>query len=99
MENKQLFQISENGFDCGQVEQYITLLKNEYKKVYEYAKAVESNNDKLKAICRSLSDENKALKAANGKIKTADNVSGIEKIAKLNSEIAKEIELIRTQEK
>lgn len=99
MENKQLFQISENGFDCAQVEQYITLLKNEYKKVFEYAKAVESNNDKLKNICRSLSEENKALKAASGKVKAADNVSGLDKIAKLNSEIAKEIEALRSQDK
>lgn len=99
MENKQLFQISENGFDCEQVDQYISLLKNEYKKVYEYAKAVESNNDKLKAICRSLSDENKALKASSGKSKSSDNLNGIEKIAKLNNEIAKEIELMRSQDK
>ena len=99
MDNKQLFQISENGFDCEQVEQYINLLKNEYKKVFEYAKAVESNNDKLKNICRSLSDENKALKSACGKTKAADNVSGIDKIAKLNAEIAKEIEAMRSQVK
>lgn len=99
MDNKQLFQTSENGFDCDQVEQYINLLKNEYKKVFEYAKAVESNNDKLKSICRSLSEENKALKAAGGKAKAADNVSGIDKIAKLNAEIAKEIEAMRSQVK
>lgn len=98
MDNKQLFQISENGFDCAQVEQYISLLKNEYKKVFEYAKAVESNNDKLKNICRALSDENKALKAS-GKAKANDNVSGLDKIAKLNAEISKEIEMMRTQEK
>lgn len=99
MDNKQLFQISENGFDCGQVEQYITLLKNEYKKVFEYAKAVESNNNKLKNICRALSEENKALKAASGKVKVTENISGLDKIAKLNTEIAKEIETLRSQEK
>lgn len=99
MDNKQLFQINENGFDCDQVEQYINLLKSEYKKVFEYAKAVESNNDKLKNICRSLSEENKALKAACGKTRATDNVSGIDKIAKLNSEIAKEIEAMRSQVK
>ena len=99
MENKELFQISENGFDCAQVEQYITLLKNEYKKVFEYAKAVESNNDKLKNICRALSEENKALKASSGKAKVADNLSGLDKIANLNAEIANEIQALRTQEK
>lgn len=99
MENKQLFQISENGFDCDQVDQYITLLKNEYKKVYEYAKAVESNNDKLKAICRSLSDENKALKASGCKAKASEKLSGIDKIEKLNEEIANEIKSMRSQEK
>ncbi|MBQ2903796.1 MAG: hypothetical protein IJE48_05295 [Clostridia bacterium] len=63
MENKELFQITAEGYNCAQVEQYITVLKTEYKKVFEYAKAVEANNEKLKKICRSLSDENKALKA------------------------------------
>ena len=70
MENKELFQITAEGYNCAQVEQYITVLKTEYKKVFEYAKAVESNNEKLKKICRSLSDENKALKA-NGVAATA----------------------------
>lgn len=64
MENKELFQITAEGYNCAQVEQYITVLKTEYKKVFEYAKAVEANNEKLKKICRSLSDENKALKAS-----------------------------------
>ena len=63
MENKDLFQKVQNGYNCEQVEQYIAVLKAEYKKVFEYAKATESNNEKLKKICRSLSDENKALKA------------------------------------
>lgn len=63
MENKDLFQKSQNGYNCEQVEQYINVLKTEYKKVFEYAKATEANNEKLKKICRSLSDENKALKA------------------------------------
>lgn len=63
MENKDLFQKTAEGYNCAQVEQYITVLKTEYKKVFEYAKATEANNEKLKKICRQLSDENKALKA------------------------------------
>ena len=72
MENKELFQITAEGYNCAQVEQYITVLKTEYKKVFEYAKATEANNEKLKRICRSLSDENKALKA-NSVVPAASN--------------------------
>lgn len=63
MENKDLFQKAAEGYNCAQVEQYIKVLKTEYKKVFEYAKATEANNEKLKKICRQLSDENKAFKA------------------------------------
>ena len=95
MENKDLFQKASEGYNCQQVEQYITVLKTEYKKVFEYAKATEANNEKLKKICRQLSDENKSLKA-NGTIAAGaanpdpDILASIDKIAKLNEEIAKE---------
>ncbi|MBR2732382.1 MAG: hypothetical protein IKD72_10415, partial [Clostridia bacterium] len=62
MENNNLFQIAENGYNCADVDQYISVLKAEYKKVFDYAKGVEANNEKLKKICRKLNDENKALK-------------------------------------
>ncbi len=99
MENKELFEITANGFDCEQVEQYITILKAQYKKVFDYAKATEANNEKLKKICRSLSDENKALKASGA---TADAAviaesadCGVDKIIRLANELAKEAESLR----
>ena len=102
MENKDLFQKVPEGYSCEEVEQYINVLKAEYKKVFEYAKATEANNEKLKKICRALSDENKALKA-NG---TAAPVSAetdssvlesLKKIADLTDEIAKENAALRSR--
>lgn len=100
MENKDLFQKAQNGYNCEQVEQYITVLKTEYKKVFEYAKATEANNEKLKKICRSLSEENKALKA-NGASPAAANGNaaigeGLEKIAKLAESLASESAALRS---
>ena len=63
MESKELFSIEAQGYSCEAVEKYITTLKAEYKKVFDYAKATEANNEKLKKICRVLKDENEALKA------------------------------------
>lgn len=99
MENRDLFQKAQNGYNCEQVEQYINVLKTEYKKVFEYAKATEANNEKLKKICRSLSDENKALKA-NGAAAApvaADSalVESLNRIAALSDDIAKESASIR----
>lgn len=99
MENRDLFQKAQNGYNCEQVEQYINVLKTEYKKVFEYAKATEANNEKLKKICRSLSDENKALKA-NGNAAApvaADSalVESLNRIAALSEDIAKESVAIR----
>lgn len=92
MENKDLFQKVQNGYNCEQVEQYISVLKAEYKKVFEYAKATEANNEKLKKICRSLSDENKALKSngAAPSVPAGNVTASVEKIASLCEEIAKE---------
>lgn len=97
MENKDLFQKEQNGYNCEQVEQYITVLKTEYKKVFEYAKATEANNEKLKKICRSLSDENKALKA-NGAAANANPAlsENIDKIAKLAESLAAESAALRS---
>lgn len=93
MDNKELFERSADGFDCEQVEQYITILKAQYKKVFDYAKATEANNEKLKKICRALSDENKALKAASPVNSDSDD-SGVDKILRLSREITKEAEAI-----
>lgn len=99
MENKDLFQRTQNGYNCEQVEQYITVLKTEYKKVFEYAKATEANNEKLKKICRSLSDENKALKAGGTTATAAVDpavMESIQRIIKLADDLAKENDTIRT---
>ena len=100
MENKDLFQKMQNGYNCEQVEQYITVLKAEYKKVFEYAKATEANNEKLKKICRSLSDENKALKA-NGVTPASsdDNTAlseSLDRISKLAENLANETTALRS---
>ena len=102
MENKDLFQKVQNGYNCEQVEQYITVLKAEYKKVFEYAKATEANNEKLKKICRALSDENKAFKAngavaPEGAAADASILESVEKIAKLSEELAKENAALRSK--
>ena len=101
MENKDLFQRTSDGYNCEQVEQYITVLKTEYKKVFEYAKATEANNEKLKRICRALSDENKALKASGAApaAVSADPsvIESVEKIAKLSEEISKENAALRAK--
>ena len=61
MENKDLFQKVQNGYNCNQVEQYITVLKAEYKKVFEYAKengimlVLEDFDDKI-AYMRELKE-------------------------------------------
>ena len=101
MENKDLFQRAADGYNCEQVEQYITVLKTEYKKVFEYAKATEANNEKLKKICRSLSDENKALKAgevsANPATFDPSIIASVERIMQLSEEIAKENAALRAK--
>ena len=93
MESKELFEISPNGYDCEQVEQYIKLLKAQYKKLFDYAKATEANNEKLKKICRSLSTENKALKASGAPAAPAE--TGIDRIISLSREFAKEAESLK----
>ena len=100
METKDLFEKRSDGIDCDQVEQYITILKAQYKKVFEYAKATEANNEKLKRICRSLSDENKALKA-NSVVPAASNsnsemAESLDKISKLAENLANETTALRS---
>lgn len=102
MENKDLFQKVPEGYSCEEVEQYINVLKAEYKKVFEYAKATEANNEKLKKICRALSDENKAFKAngATAPVSAETDPSVLEslkKIADLADEIAKENAALRSK--
>ncbi len=100
MENKELFQKADNGYNCEQVEQYITVLKAEYKKVFEYAKATEANNEKLKKICRALSDENKALKANEVSSAASEEknpvVECLDRISKLAENLANETTALRS---
>ena len=99
METKDLFERSPDGFNCEQVEQYITILKTQYKKVFDYAKTTEANNEKLKKICKILSEENKALKAAKADKTTEDkneNDGGIVKIIRLSKEITHEAESVNS---
>lgn len=100
MENRDLFQKAQDGYNCEQVEQYINALKAEYKKVVEIAKATDATNKKLKKICTSLSEENKAYKAGAA-VPAApeadtDIISSIEKIAALCDEISKENAVLRS---
>lgn len=91
METKKLFRISQEGYNCEDVEQYIAALKSEYKKVYEYAKAAGANNEKLKKICLALSNENKTLKdESNSKVNNADIFAEIESIASLSEKLSTE---------
>ena len=62
METKDLFRREADGYSREDVETYIAQVKAEYKKIYEYATKLKSDNDKLKKIARALSEENKALK-------------------------------------
>lgn len=99
MDTKDLFERSPEGYNCDQVEQYITILKAQYKKVFDYAKATESNNEKLKKICKILSEENKALKAekvTEPADEKAENDGGIVKIIRLSKEITHEAESVNS---
>ncbi len=89
MENKSLFRKAPEGYNCEDVERYINSLKAEYKKVYEYAKASEQNNEKLKKICIALSNENKALKSVSvSEEASTEAAQSAEKIAELSAELS-----------
>lgn len=91
METKNLFRIAQDGYNCEDVEQYISALKKEYKKIYEYAKAIGSNNEKLKKICLALSNENKNLKSTiEGSSVESDLISDVENIASLSEKLSTE---------
>lgn len=102
MDNNNLFRLAASGYESAQVDEYIKLLRSEYKKVYDYAKAVEANNEKLKKICKTLSEENTALKTSASPVAAvaADNselLAGIDKLAALCDEIKRENDLLRAK--
>lgn len=96
MDNKDLFRREENGYNTADVEKYINTLKTEYRRVFEYAKKNETDNEKLKRICRKMSEENKALKASGATAAAAapaDNsaaMESVEKIARLCAALSAE---------
>lgn len=103
MDNKDLFQKVANGYDCAAVDNYISLLRAEYKKVFDYTKTLKAQNEKLMAICRMHSDENKALKAGGSApaagAHSADPaiLASFDKIKKLSEEIIKENAVLRAK--
>lgn len=94
MESKDLFRREENGYNVADVEKYIDTLKTQYRKVFEYAKKNEADNEKLKRICRKMSEENKALKAsgavAGAVPDSSDAIESVEKIARLCAALSAE---------
>ncbi len=102
MESKALFRTEDQGYCREDVEKYIDRLKAEYKKVFEYAKATEATNEKLKNFCRTLSDENKALKAngaaaAAAPASNAEAIESAEKISSLITALSREAEALKAK--
>ena len=90
MDNKDLFRREENGYNTADVEKYINTLKTEYRRVFEYAKKNETDNEKLKRICRKMSEENKALKASAAPADNSAAMESVEKIARLCAALSAE---------
>ena len=101
MESKALFRTEDQGYCREDVEKYIDRLKAEYKKVFEYSKATEATNEKLKNFCRTLSDENKALKAngaaAAAPASNAEAIESAEKISSLITALSREAEALKAK--
>lgn len=100
METKHLFRTEENGYRCEDVEKYVETLKNEYKKVYEYAKNTEANYEKLKKVCKILKNENTALKengAVPAEASDVDLSENIKNLAALCAELEKETDAIKAK--
>ena len=65
METKDLFRREADGYSREDVETYIAKVKAEYKKIYEYATKLKSDNDKLKKSQGLFPKRIRRLKAAN----------------------------------
>lgn len=61
MENEKLFNICAEGYSCEQVDEYLNMLKAEYKKVYEFAKQNEEKANISAGKMAEISDENAEL--------------------------------------
>lgn len=61
MENEKLFNICAEGYSCEQVDEYLNMLKAEYKKVYEFAKQNEEKANISAGKMAEISDENAGL--------------------------------------
>ncbi len=61
MENKKLFQVCEQGYNCSQVDEYIAAVKSEYKKLYEYSKKLDSAVKEQREKSAAVVEENEKL--------------------------------------
>lgn len=82
MENTKLFQVGANGYNCTQVDEYIRILKEEYKKVCDYAKAKDALIAKTNEKLDEVQKENEVLSIEASRL--------VEKVRQLESQLAKE---------
>ena len=61
MENSKLFQVSEQGYNCSQVDSYIASIKTEYKKLYEYSRGFDAKIKEKDSEISALKEENARL--------------------------------------
>lgn len=64
MENEKLFRICNDGYNCEQVDEYMKLLKAEYKKLYDFAENTDGKVGILAKQKAELSSENAKLQDA-----------------------------------
>lgn len=61
MENSKLFQVTANGYSCAQVDEYLKVLREEYKKVFDYARSLEASMAKSNEKAARLAVENRDM--------------------------------------
>lgn len=80
MENTKLFQVGANGYNCTQVDEYIRILKEEYKKVYDYAKAKDALIAKTNERLDEVQKENEVLSVEASRL--------VEKVKQFEAQLA-----------
>ena len=83
MENTKLFQVGANGYNCTQVDEYIRILKEEYKKVYDYAKAKDDLIAKTNERLDEVQKENEVLSVEASRL--------VEKVKQFESQLAQNV--------
>ncbi len=92
MENTKLFQVVANGYNCTQVDEYIRILKEEYKKVYDYAKAKDTLVAKTNERLDEVQKENEVLSVEASRL--------VEKVKQFGAQLAQNVsEAEKTDEK